>query len=178
MDKVRKIKENLCYVAEDPVAERAKSPQEITKSYTLSDGETITLDAERFECTEVLFDLKKLGLDADFGIQVHLFNTIKSCPIDLRKDLYRHILLTGGSTSFPGFAKRLKEEIWTLVTNDKNPTRLRNSEIRVMSSTSCKYLPWYGSSLFGSCDAFYDQTIFREYYDEYDIDELVPSHYE
>jgi len=97
---------------------------------------------------------------------------------DNRKELLRNILLTGGSTSYPGFAKRLKEEIWKLISNSKNTSRLKYGDVRVLSSKSCKYLTWYGASLYGSVSAFKDQSIWRYHYDNYQIDELVPSHYE
>jgi len=37
------------------------------------------------------------------GIHELVFETINSAPIDTRKKLYSNILLTGGSTMFPGF---------------------------------------------------------------------------
>jgi actin-related protein 2 len=37
-----------------------------------------------------------------------LFNSINECDVDLRKSLYEHIVLSGGTTMFPGFPTRIK----------------------------------------------------------------------
>jgi actin-related protein len=40
-----------------------------------------------------------------------LFNTIQSGDIDMRSEFYKHIVLSGGTTMYPGFASRLEREI-------------------------------------------------------------------
>ena len=40
-----------------------------------------------------------------------VFNAIKKCDIDLRKDLYGAIIAAGGSTLFTGFADRLHKSV-------------------------------------------------------------------
>ena len=40
-----------------------------------------------------------------------LFNTIQSADIDIRADLYKHIVLSGGSTMYPGLPSRLEKEV-------------------------------------------------------------------
>ena len=40
-----------------------------------------------------------------------VFNTIQSAEIDLRPELYKHIVLSGGSTMYPGLPSRLVREI-------------------------------------------------------------------
>jgi actin len=36
------------------------------------------------------------------------------CDLDVRKDLYENLVLSGGSTMFPGIAERLEKEITAL----------------------------------------------------------------
>lgn len=43
-----------------------------------------------------------------------LFNTIQSVDIDLRSELYKHIVLSGGSTMYPGLPSRLEKDITEL----------------------------------------------------------------
>lgn len=40
-----------------------------------------------------------------------LFNTIQAADIDMRSDLYKHIVLSGGSTMYPGLPSRLEKEM-------------------------------------------------------------------
>ena len=42
-------------------------------------------------------------------------NAIQSCPMDYRRKLYNNIVLSGGSTLFDGFDKKLKKLVQTRV---------------------------------------------------------------
>lgn len=46
-----------------------------------------------------------------------LFNTIQSVEIDLRPELYKHIVLSGGSTMYPGLPSRLEKDVTELYLN-------------------------------------------------------------
>ena len=45
------------------------------------------------------------------GIAELVFNTIQAADIDIRSELYKHIVLSGGSTMYPGLPSRLEREI-------------------------------------------------------------------
>jgi actin-related protein 2 len=40
-----------------------------------------------------------------------LFNTINAAEIDVRAELYKHIVLSGGSSMYPGLPTRLEKEM-------------------------------------------------------------------
>ena len=40
-----------------------------------------------------------------------VFNTIQSGDIDIRSELYKHIVLSGGSSMYPGLPSRLEKEV-------------------------------------------------------------------
>merc|ERR1712141_976577 len=40
-----------------------------------------------------------------------VFNAIRSAEMDVRADLYKHIVLSGGSTMYPGLPSKLEREI-------------------------------------------------------------------
>lgn len=61
----------------------------------------ITIGNERFRCPEVLFNPNMIGMEA-VGIHDTTFNSIMKCDVDIRKDLYNNIVLSGGTTMFPG----------------------------------------------------------------------------
>lgn len=51
-------------------------------------------------------------------------NVIQNCPIDVRRPLYNNIVLSGGSTMFRDFGRRLQRDIKRVV-----DARLRDSEV-------------------------------------------------
>mmetsp|Transcript_4939 Transcript_4939/g.4723 ORF Transcript_4939/g.4723 Transcript_4939/m.4723 type:complete len:101 (+) Transcript_4939:842-1144(+) len=43
-----------------------------------------------------------------------ILETIMKSPLDCRKDLYNNIVLSGGSTMFPGYPTRVEKDLWSL----------------------------------------------------------------
>ena len=109
---VRQMKEKLCYVGYD-IATEQKLAQETTflvESYTLPDGRVIKVGGERFEASEALFQPHLINVEGQ-GVAELLFTAIQSADMDMRPDLYRHIVLSGGSTMYPGLPSRLEREM-------------------------------------------------------------------
>lgn len=76
----------------------------------LPDGRVIKVGGERFEAPEALFQPHLINVEGQ-GIAELVFNTIQTADIDMRPELYKHIVLSGGSTMFPGLPSRLEREI-------------------------------------------------------------------
>jgi actin-related protein len=45
------------------------------------------------------------------GIHKFTFDSIMKCENDIKKDLFKNIVLAGGSTMFEGMRERMKKEI-------------------------------------------------------------------
>merc|ERR1712194_769215 len=112
---VRGIKEKLTYCALDFDAEMKQSaePSENEKTYELPDGNIITVGNERFRCPEVLFQPHFIGKEAS-GIHDTTFQSIMKCDVDIRKDLYSNVVLSGGTTMFQGIGERMTKELTAL----------------------------------------------------------------
>ena len=67
----------------------------------------------RFRAPEALFQPSFLGLEAA-GIHETTYNSIYKCDLDIRRDLYGNIVLSGGTTMFPGIADRMQKELTAL----------------------------------------------------------------
>jgi len=110
-----------------------------------------------------MFQPRLVDLDMD-GVHEMLWKSVNKCAIDDRKPLLGNIILTGGSTLFPGFADRLKTEILNSA-SERGPSNLRRSDIRISAPKNRKYLSWFGGAVLGSLDQFVDNNcLFREQY--------------
>merc|ERR1719171_2676427 len=48
------------------------------------------------------------------GVHETTFNSIMKCDVDIRKDLYGNVVLSGGTTMFPGIGDRMQKELVAL----------------------------------------------------------------
>jgi len=109
---VRQIKEKLCYCGHDLELERrlALETTVLIEPYELPDGRVIKVGPERFEAPEALFDTSRVERDQP-GMSELIFQTINSADMDIRTQLYNHIVLSGGSSMYPGLPSRLEKDI-------------------------------------------------------------------
>ena len=92
------------------------------------------------------------------GIHETLYESIKECDVEIHKDLYANIILSGGNTMLPGIADRIQKEI----TNISSPT----VKIKVIAPPERKCSVWIGGSVLSSLSTFQHMWITKQEYDE------------
>lgn len=158
---IRKIKEDLCFVSLDPAADKTKAAEstELQKNYELPDGQTVPINAPRFMAPEALFfpDLIKEGDEVE-GMHKMTFSSIQECDIDIRKDLYSNVILSGGTTLYAGLPDRLEKELDAMCP--------QQNMVKIIASGDRYYSVWTGGSTLSSLSTFESQWITKDEYEE------------
>ena len=156
-DVVREIKEKMCFISADIEMDRriAKETTTYVVPYTLPDGRLIKVSGERFEAPEVLFQPYQLGLETP-GLSDLIFETIMKADINLRKSFFQSIVVSGGTTMFPGLSTRIENDLKNLVLKNvlKNDRKqLKNYKIKVEDPPNRRYLVYLGATVLANLTA-------------------------
>lgn len=148
---VRILKEKLCYVAYDVEQEQrlALETTVLTAPFTLPDGRVIRVGGERFEAPEVLFQPHLINVEK-CGLSELLFGVIQSASIDTRLEFYKHIVLSGGSTMYPGLPSRLERELKQLYLDrvlQGNTEAFQKFKIRIEAPPRRKHMVFLGGAV-------------------------------
>jgi actin-related protein 3 len=172
------IKEQYCECNRDVVAQFGK--MDMDKSLILKyngrharTAATFTVDVmyERFMVPEIFFSPEIYSSDFTTPLPKLIDETVQSCPIDTRRGLYKKIVLSGGSTMYKRFDKRLELETKMLVDERWNASRALGLdsepiECKVISHKYQRFAVWFGGSIIASQPQFYSAAHTKAQYDE------------
>jgi actin-related protein 3 len=176
----RRVKESG-YVCPDIVKEYKKYDEkpELHQKYTGFDSVTkkeFSFDTgyERFLGPEVFFNPEILSSDFLVPLPTVVDDMIQSCPIDTRRPLYKNIVLSGGSTTFKGFDKRLQRDIKRVVDQrierserlSGGKIKAKPLEVKVVAHNNQRYAVWFGGSMLAALPQFAAVCHTKAQYDE------------
>ncbi|CAN9113313.1 unnamed protein product [Alternaria alternata] len=158
-----RIKEEYCYVCPDIVKEFARFDRESDdrfKKHTVNypNGKTTTVDVgyERFLAPEIFFNPEIYSSDFLTPLPTIVDTVIQSSPIDVRRGLYKNIVLSGGSTLYKDFGRRLQRDIRHMVDARIKASEARSGgaksgglDVQVITHKRQRHGPWFGGSLLG-----------------------------
>lgn len=167
---VRQIKEQFCYVGYDLELEKrlALETTVLIEKYTLPDGRIIKIGAERFEAPEALFNPNLVDIETP-GMGELVFDCINKADIDTRAEFYNHIVLSGGSTMYPGLPSRLEKEIRRLYLErvlKGNLQQMQKFKCRIEDPPRRKHMVFLGGAVLA--EIMKDKTAFWMNKSEYD----------
>jgi len=182
LEVAKRVKEQWSYVCPDIAREFKKYDQEPDKWIKAYEGKTTGTNAifkcdvgyERFLGPEMFFNPEIFSSDFLTPLPKVVDDTIQTCPIDTRRGLYKSIVLSGGSTMFKDFGKRLHRDIKRAVdlrikrSEELSGGRIRSVplDVNVISHSMQRYAVWFGGSMLASTPEFYNVCHTKAQYDE------------
>jgi len=183
MDAARRIKEEYGYVCQDIVKEFKKYDEEPEKWFQKHRGVhgvtgreyTVDVGYERFLGPEIFFN-PELATSAHLTPLPDMLDmVIQSSPIDTRRALYRNVVLSGGSTMYKDFGRRLQRDVKRLVdarlklSEELSGGTMKSTpiEVNVVTHKKQRYAVWFGGSLLASTPGFAGYCHTKAEYDEY-----------
>lgn len=168
LDVAKKIKEQFCYVCPDIVKEYQKYDTDPTrfrqvagKLKTNNTEYKIDVGYERFLGPEIFFSPEIFSSDFTDPLPDVVDQTIQACPIDTRRPLYNYITLSGGSTMFKHFTKRLERDIRRRVKDRYDYTaakypgmQVKKIDCNVITHPFQRFAVWFGGSMLASQPEF------------------------
>ncbi|PVU98859.1 hypothetical protein BB559_001198 [Furculomyces boomerangus] len=179
----KSVKELYSYTSHDMAAEFQKydsNPSANIINHSMVDSITqkpynVQVGYERFLAPEVFFNPELVSSDFLVPLPNLIDNAIQSSPIDTRRGLYKNIVLSGGSTMFKDFGRRLQRDIKRLVdgriseseTLSHNNIKAKPIDVSVISHKKQRHAVWFGGSLLATTDQFYQFSHTKAEYEEY-----------
>lgn len=180
-----RIKEDHCYICKDIVKEFQTYDKKASSFKTLEGNHRRTQEPwqcnigyERFLGPEVFFQPEIFSPDFSTPLATVVDDSILSAPTDCRRQLYNNVVLSGGSTMFKAFGKRLERDIKKRVTARYNRNlekfnitreedKPKKLDVDVESSITQKYAAWFGGSVLAEQTGFKAACHSREAYLEH-----------
>uniref|UniRef100_UPI00398EEB9F actin-related protein 3B isoform X2 n=1 Tax=Pristiophorus japonicus TaxID=55135 RepID=UPI00398EEB9F len=183
LETAKAIKERYCYICPDIVKEFTKydtDPGKWIKPYiginAISKRQfAVDVGYERFLGPEIFFHPEFANPDFMQPISDVVDEVIQNCPIDVRRPLYKNIVLSGGSTMFRDFGRRLQRDLKRVVdarlkiSEELSAGRIKPKPIEVQAITHHmqRYAVWFGGSMLASTPEFYQVCHTKKDYEEF-----------
>ena len=185
---LKDIKKSVLECNLEPISKRDPSYGFETKAYTLPDGSSFELKGDQFKIPEILFlpgslkneenkneadgdakmlkdDIYNKKLEGFNGFQSLIQKAINASDIDIRRDLYKHILCTGGTTLMKNFERRLKKDIEGIAPQNCT-VNLIKKQTTGYGDEDVLYSPFIGASILSSLSSFKHMWFTKQEYEE------------
>ncbi|NWV24270.1 ACL10 protein, partial [Origma solitaria] len=153
------LKERCCYVSLDYERDLWDRGSQHPARFLTPDGHWITLGKERFCCPEPLFQPKLLQHSCP-GLHQLAWQSLQAAPQHATRHLLGNIVLSGGSSMFPGFPERMCLELNFLCQD-------MGVHVEVLANPGRATAAWAGGSMAASLTSFQHTWMTKGEYEEY-----------
>lgn len=171
------VKEKYCYTCSDIAKEFNKhheNPDKYIKKLVGTSTRwkkpySIDLGYERFLAPEIFFNPEIYSSDFTTPLSKLVDEAIQSSPIDTRRALYKNVVLSGGTTMFKDFGRRIQRDLKQVVDERMGKQTRKGQEIEVNVSTHHmqRFAVWFGGSVLATTPQFYTSCHTKADYEEY-----------
>lgn len=127
----------------------------------MPDGSLVDLNEERYTIAESLFNSIK-EYPGFYGYPQMIIDAISKGDLDIRKEMFSNIFITGGNTLFPGFPERLQKQLI-----HSAPQNVRIKVITHPSLSERRFASWIGGSILSSLGTFHQMWFSKQEYEEH-----------
>lgn len=181
----RETKENTTYCCQDMLKEFKKYDSDPANNMLEHEGEAVdglkrtkfkySVGYERFLAPEIFFNPSIYSTQAPASLPDLVDEVICQCPLDTRRNLYSNIVLSGGSTLYKNFGKRLQKDVKHIVDSrmkamveaSGGSIQPKPLDVSVLTHDLQRYAVWFGGSMLANMPAFPQSLTTRAQYDEY-----------
>ena len=111
-----------------------------------------------FRCPEAFFKPQEMTGREILSIHELANTSIQACDIDVRRELYENMVMSGGSTMYQGIPDRLEKEMVALA-----PPKVK---VKINAPAERKYSVWIGGAILTHLTTFTDMWITKDDYEE------------
>jgi actin len=154
----RSVKEALALVAADADAADRGGAELDAEDFEMPDGSVVRVSGTtRRRCGEALFRPLLLGSETE-GMAEMAVASVRACDVDVRRELFGSVVLSGGTTMLRGLAERLRRDVEAAVPS--------GVAVRVVAPAERKYSVWIGGAILSCLSTFQNQWVLKREYDE------------
>ena len=118
---------------------------------------------EQFLAPEILFNPGLVGSNFGHSLPQLVDQAVRQAPLTSRLELYNNVILSGGTTLFKDFDKRLQRDLNHILKNEHNNQK---AKARVITHSKQKYAVWFGASILAKVPEFPSNVHTKAKYEE------------
>jgi len=169
IEKVRKLKEKLCFVSLNPNMENKENNKQNISQFNFKPTKSgYYLSNKLFQAPEIFFqpDFQKLE-KSDQDLVKEIFSIVYSHDVDLREIKLQNIVLSGGTSKLSGLKERLNKELTEFFPPDIN--------FKIIIPPNCEISSWIGGSILAGLRVCFGKAIWqtRDQFKEYILKDKI-----